>query len=108
MLPLFATPRACGNKNNNDNGEGDGAGVDEVGNKIQGCKLTLMPNLEKPHIPNFDLRPSAGRKCCPCLPPPVLEAIKKITTMVRVMMWAFMRSKKYSSKIGALTGGFCR
>ena len=31
MLPLFATPHACGNKNDNNNGEGNGAGVDEIG-----------------------------------------------------------------------------
>ena len=36
MLPLFATPHACGNKNDNSNGEGDGASGDDAGNEIRG------------------------------------------------------------------------
>ena len=89
---LIRRPLAYSNKNDDDNGEGDGAGIDEVGKKIQGRELTLMPNLWPPRVPNFGLRPSAGQKCCPCLPPPVPVAIKTTTTMVRVMVRALMRS----------------
>ena len=59
---LIRRPLAYSNKNDDDNGEGDGAGIDEVGKKIQGRELTLMPNLGPPRIQTFDLRPSARPK----------------------------------------------
>ena len=39
MLPLFATPHACGNKNDNNNGEGDGASIDKAGKKNKAKNL---------------------------------------------------------------------
>jgi hypothetical protein len=36
---LFATPNACGNKNDNNNGEGNGAVVDEIDKKYKAKNL---------------------------------------------------------------------